>query len=260
VTSGRGGALWRRLVGSWPALVTASIAASLVLAPQPLTWRRPVRDEFWRFARIAGPGSLGAMVLAAALVGVGLVGQGVVWLGQVAQTETLRRTILVLLIREVTPLVVGLVSLGRAGLMNLDELGAMRAGGTVRALEAQGLDPFLLLVLPRVLAMGLCILAHAVVFLIVAVLVGYGFSQLLGVGAGRSVFGVARQTLLALGQVGFLVLPVKTLLIGFAIAAVTSVTALHAPRYGARTALLSIGFFRALVAIFVISLLGSLLL
>jgi phospholipid/cholesterol/gamma-HCH transport system permease protein len=258
--AGLAAALWRHLVGSWPAMATASIAASLALAPQPATWRRPVRDEFWRFAGIAGPGSLGAIVLAAALVGVGLVGQGIVWLGQVAQTDTLRRTILVLLIREVTPLVVGLVALGRAGLLNLDELAAMRANGTVRALEAQGLDPFLLLVLPRVLALGLCILAHAVVFLIVAVLVGYGFSELLGVGSGRGLFGVARHTLLELGQVGFLVLPVKTLLIGFAIAAVTSVTALHSPRPDAQTALLSIGFFRALLAIFVILLLGSLLL
>lgn len=253
-------AVWRRLVASWPAMATASIAASLALAPRRLTWRRPVRDEFWRFAWVAGPGSLGAMVLAAVLVGVGLVGQGVVWLGQVAQTETLRRTILVLLIREVTPLVVGLVSLGRAGLLNLDELGAMRANGTVRALEAQGLDPFMVLVLPRVLALGLCILAHAVVFLVVAVLVGYAFSLLLGVGSGRGLLAVARDTSLVLGQVGFLVLPVKTLLIGFAIAAVTSVTALHSPRPGAEAARLSSGFFRALLALFVVSLFGSLLL
>lgn len=257
---GIGAALWSRLVASWPSMATASIAASLALAPRPLTWRRPVRDEFWRFARIAGPGSLAAMALAAALVGVGLVSQATVWLGQVAQVETVRRTIGVLLIREVTPVVVGLVSLGRAGLLNLDELGTMRTNGTIRALEAQGLDPFLVLVLPRVLALGLCILAHAVVFLVVAVLVGYAFSVLLGVGARRGLFDVTSYTLLILGQVGFLVLPVKTLLIGFAIAGVTSVTALYSPRADTETALLSTGFFRALLAIFVISLFGSLLL
>jgi phospholipid/cholesterol/gamma-HCH transport system permease protein len=253
-------AMWHRLVTSWPAVATATIAASLTLAPRPLTWRRPVRDEFWRFAQLAGPGSLAAMVLAAALVGLALVGQAIIWFGQVAQTEALRRTILVLLIREVTPLTVGLVSLGRAGLLNLSELGAMRANGTVRALEGQGLDPFLVLVLPRVLALGLCILAHAVVFLVVAVLVGYAVAVSLAFGFGGGLFALTRYTLLVLGEVGILVLPVKTLLIGFAIAGVTSATVLYGRRPTTEADMLSAGFFRALLAIVVISLLGSLML
>jgi phospholipid/cholesterol/gamma-HCH transport system permease protein len=253
-------AAWRGLVASWPAMTTATIAASLALAPRPATWRRPVRDEFWRFAGIAGPGSLGVMVMAAVLVGVGLVGQSVFWLGQVADTEALRRTILVLLIREVTPLTVGVVSLGRAGLANLHELGAMRANGTVRALAAQGVDPFVLLVLPRVLALGLCILAHAVVFLVVAFLVGYASSLVLGAQTAHGLFFLARETLSVLGEVGVLVLPVKTLLIGFAIAGVTAATVLYGSRPRDAAVLVSSGFFRALLAIFVISLLGSLIL
>jgi len=135
----------------------------------------------------------------------------------------------------------------------------MRADGTVRALEAQGLDPFMLFVLPRVLALGLCILAHAVVFLAVAVLAGYLFAQLLGV-ATQDVFGLVRFTLRTLGEVGLLVLPLKTLLIGFAIAGVTAVTALRWTGAGGERAALSLGFFRALVAIFVVSLVGSLVL
>lgn len=261
--AGRAGAAaaWGRLVASWPAVATATIATSLVLALRPLTWRRPVRDEFWHFADLAGPGSLGAMVLAAALVGAGLVGQGIFWLGQVTEAETLRRTLLVLLIREVTPVTVGLVSLGRAGLSNLHELAGMRANGTIRTLEAHGLDPFLALVLPRVLALGLCILAHAVVFLVVAMLTGYTFSLLLGVGfASGGAFGLARDTLRVLGEVGVLVLPVKTLSIGFAIAGVTSATVLYGARPSAPATVLSTGFFRALVAIFVISIFGSIVL
>jgi phospholipid/cholesterol/gamma-HCH transport system permease protein len=250
--------LWHRLAAGWPALSVASVAASLALAPRPLTWRRPVRDEFWRFAAIAGPGSLVAIAGAAVLIGAGLIGQGVYWLEQVGQPAAVARTLLVILIREITPVVVGLVSLGRAGLANLAELDAMRTNGTIRTLEAHGLDPFMLFVLPRILALGICTLAHAVVFLVVAVLAGHAFANLLGV-ATQDVFGVARRTSRVLGEVGYLVLPLKTLLIGFAIAAVTAVTVLKPPR-GGTTMLLASGFFRTLVAIVVVSLVGSLLL
>ncbi len=259
LAASRTSGLWHRLAGGWPALTVASVAASLALAPRPLTWRRPVRDEFWRFAAIAGPGSLVAITGAAVLVGAGLIGQGVYWLEQVGQPAAVARTLLVILIREVTPVVVGLVSLGRAGLANLAELDAMRTNGTIRALEAHGLDPFMLFVLPRILALGICTLAHAVVFLVVAVRAGHFFANLLGVST-QDLFGVARRTSRVLGEVGYLILPLKTLLIGFAIGAVTAVTALRPPPRGGTTMLLASGFFRTLMAIVIVSLLGSLLL
>jgi ABC-type microcin C transport system permease subunit YejB len=56
------------------------------------------------------------------------------------------------------------------------------------------------------------------------------------------------------------VLPVKTLLIGFAIAGVTAATVLYGSRPRDAAVLVSSGFFRALLGIFVISLLGSLIL
>ncbi len=237
----------------------AVVAWSLRLAPQRLTWRRPVVDEFWRFARIAGPSSLGVMLIAGALVGAGLVGQAVFWLERVGQRETIVNTLLVLLIREFTPIVVGLVTLGRAGLTNIAELATMRADGTVRALAAQGLDPFVLLVLPRVLALGLCTLAHAVLFLVVAIGAGWAFGQIAGIAQPSLVASLLTLTRV-LGEVGVLVVPVKTLLIGFALAATTAVTALHSGRPGLDGTTLGRGFFRSLLALFTVSLLCSALL
>lgn len=257
--AGAAARLWRGAATAWPALAAACVATSLALAPSPLTWRRPVRDEFWRFAALAGPGSLKPMVVAGVVVGAGLIGQATYWLEQVGQFGAVARTLTVLLIREITPVVVGLVSLGRVGLANLAELQAMRASGTIRALEAQGLDPFVLFVLPRTLALGLCLLAHALVFLVVAVLAGYVTANLMGVST-QDVFAVARRTTRVIGEVGYLVLPLKTLSIGFAIGAVTAVTALGPPPRGGTTTLLASGFFRTLVAMVLISLVGSLLL
>ncbi len=250
---------WRALSASWPVMSLACIATSLALAPVATTWRRPVRDEFWRFAFIAGPGSLATMVVAAVLVGAGLIGQAVFWLDQFGQAGALARTLTTILIREVAPLAVGIVTLGRCGLLNLAELAAMRADGTVRALEAQGLDPFLLFVLPRVLALGLCTLAHAVVFFGVAILAGHVVATLGGV-TTQDLFGLMRSTTRVLGEVGYLVLPLKTLFIGFTIAAVTAVTGLDRDRVERGNIVLASGFFRALLAIFVISIVGSLVL
>ena len=237
----------------------AGIGWTFWLAPRPSTWRRPVVDEFWRFAQLAGPGALPTIAVAAVLVGGGLIGQAVFWLDRVGQTETLMRTIMLLLIREVTPIVVGVVMLGRAGLANLAELGRMRADGTVRVLEAQGLDPLLLFVVPRVLALGLCTLVHAVFFLGLSIAVGHGIAQALGV-TTQDPFALVRSTGRLIGEVGLFVLPVKTLLIGFAIGAVTATTALHQRVTADATVHLTSGFFRALLALVLVSIIGSLVL
>ncbi len=250
---------WDWLAGTWPVLVVAVVASSVWWALRPLSWRRPVRDEFWRFAALAGIGSLRPIVIAAALVGIGLVGQAIILLDAVGQREAVLTTLLTFLIREATPIVVGLVTLGRAGLINLDELGAMRSAGTVRTLEAQGLDPLLLFVMPRTLALGLCTFAHAVVFLAVSVMVGNITAQVLGV-AVDDLASTARHTLRVMGEVGVFVLPVKTLLIGFAIAATTSVSALMVADRRVDLDLMPRGFFRALFALFTVSLLGSVVL
>lgn len=253
------GRVWSWLGASWPALSAAGVGWTLWLAPRPLVWRRPVVDEFWRFAQLAGPGSLPTIVVAAVLVGGGLIGQSVFWLDRVGQTETLMRTLMLILIREVTPLVVGIVMLGRAGLVNLAELGRMRADGTVRALEAQGLDPLVLFVLPRVLALGLCTLVHAVFFLGLSIAAGYVLAQALGV-TTQDPFALARSTGRFIGEVGVFVLPVKTLLIGFVIGGVTAATALHANVTSAGGDHLVRGFFRGLLALVVVSIIGSLVL
>ena len=250
------GAPWRWLARSWPALTASAAGWSLWLALQPGSWRRPVRDEFWRFADLSGPGSLRPVIIAAALTGVGLVGQGVFWLDRVGQREVIETTLFVILIREVTPLVVGLVMLGRAGLINLAELGVMRANGTVRSLEAQGLDPLLLFVMPRALALGLCTFVHGIVFLAVNAVVGHYVAQALGVAVG-DLFQATRLLLRVMGEVGLFVLPLKTMLIGVVIAVATSTTALAPLRGGDDLALMPRGFFRALLMLFIVALLGS---
>jgi phospholipid/cholesterol/gamma-HCH transport system permease protein len=162
------------------------------------------------------------------------------------------------LLRELAPLTVGVVMLGRSGLVHLTELSTMRDDGTVRVLEAEGIDPALLLAMPRILALGIATFCHALLFTLVTVGLGYAGGALLGLTVRPPVefaFALVRD----LGATGVLVLPLKTFLIGLVIGAVVSATALH-PSPRGRALVLPHGFFRALIALALVSALVSVIL
>ena len=70
--------------------------------------------------------------------------------------------IVILLIRELVPILVGLIVFGRSGTATLIELGEAQTKGWLRLFEIQGLDPLALLVLPRAVAFaaGLVLPGH----------------------------------------------------------------------------------------------------
>lgn len=244
--------------GSWPAMAAGLLAASLVHGLRPTTWRRPVRTELALALDFATLGSLRAVLSAAAVVGIGLVAQAVYWLDELGQGETVRATVMLILLREVAPLGVGLVMLGRMGLMQLGELRRLRDDGSLRVLEAQGIDPCLFLAMPRILAFGIATFCHAVLFTFGAVIVGYVAVALLGQPIG-SLTGFALTLLGDIGAAGVVVLPVKSVLLGLVLGAVVSATAL-APWRGDPRLLVAQGFFRGLIALVVVSGTVSLLL
>jgi len=63
------------------------------------------------------------------------------------------------------------------------ELGVLKINGEVRALEAQGGDPFLQLVMPRVLGVALSTFCLTIVFILVAFASGFLFSAWTGKGS-----------------------------------------------------------------------------
>ncbi len=61
------------------------------------------------------------------------------------------------ILREFGPLLLGLVMAGRIGARNAAELAAMKLGGQLEGLQGVGVDPFALLVAPRVVASAVSI-------------------------------------------------------------------------------------------------------
>ncbi|MGH6920689.1 MAG: ABC transporter permease, partial [Geminicoccaceae bacterium] len=194
---------------------------------RPVSWRRPARAEFVRFMELAGVQNLPAVVVAGILVGISLVAQGMYWLNQVGEVDLVFTVIAVVMVREIAPLVVGLLAIGRGGLLILDELSELRRDGQCRALDLQGIDPFLTLIMPRVLALTVSVFCLTMILLVVAFGSGYLTGSLLGV-TTRSPVEFVVATFATIGNAGYAMLPLKTLGIGFAIGVVCCLTAMEA--------------------------------
>jgi len=133
----------------------------------------------------------------------------------------------VVVVRELGPLVTALLVLARVGTANVIELGTARAMGEVEALEALGIGPVHYLVVPRVLGMALGVFALTVYLILGALFSGYlwAFVQDVPLLPGDYI----RQLAGALSGLDFVLLAIKTFAFGGIIALVTCYHGLAQP-------------------------------
>ena len=160
--------------------LAAVLGTTLILSAQPRRWRRTVRGVFARQVLLAGVESVGFILIVAVLVGISVVVQLDVWTAKLGQSQTLGQLLVMVVARELGPLFANFVLIVRGGSAITTELGIMKAGGEVRVLEAQGIEPLLFLVMPRVLGMVVSAFSLTVIFVLVSFGSGYGFGVLLG--------------------------------------------------------------------------------
>jgi len=226
-------------------------------AVRPASWRRTVRAEFRRTLRQAAGGGLATTLVTALLAGLAMVAEALYWLGIAGQQELAGPILVTVLVREITPLLIGLILLGRSGTVAVQEVGALQLGGQARMLAAQGIDPFLLLVLPRALALALASFTLGVVFALTALVVGFVSGNLLGSVQG-SLWDFLDRVLAAMQAVDFAVFPAKMVVIGLLVALTACLTGMGARSGEDMASLLPRGFVRGLVAIMIASLVLSL--
>lgn len=227
-------------------------AAVLSAACRPRTWRRPVRREFMRTMSQAAVGGVRAALLTGVLFGLAMVYQALYWLQMAGQTDLIGRVLVLVLVREIGPLIVGLILIGRSGAPMLIELEQLRLGGQLRMLEAQGTSPFLLLVVPRVMAFAASAFCLGMVFLIAALLIGYMIGHSLGA-INLSLYMFFDSLLRAMGPAEYVMLPLKTVALGFVVGVTSSLSVLT--RSGTEAdmgRLTGNGFVRGVLAIFVV--------
>ena len=223
----------------------------------PGAWRRPARSEFRRVLRMTLRGSLTATIFVAPLVGIGMVYQAIYWLRAAGQEGVLGNILVVILLREVAPVLVGVILLGRSGSAMLTELGSVQAERQLHALQAQGVDAFQLLVMPRGIAFALASYTLGIVFVLVTLLVGFAVASLVDV-VETSLWSFLDTVLLATARSDFVVFPAKMLVIGLLIGSTACLTALWADPSDDLGRLVSRGFIRGMLAILLSSGLLSL--
>lgn len=121
----------------------------------------------------------GAVVLLALAVGGFAMVQGVGGVGALSGADYLSRIVTVIVLRDIAPLLTGVVVIVRSVTAIAAELGVMRVQREVEALEVMGLSPIRQLVAPRLFGGLLSLFGLNVLFSAVALVGGFFIAQLL---------------------------------------------------------------------------------
>ena len=212
-----------------------------------------VRREIFR----AGMGLLPMFMFVAVALGFLVIGETVSTLARFGAINYIGTVMVVVVVRELGPLLAAFLVLARVGTANVIELGTARATGEVEALETLGIDPVHYLIVPRVIGMAAGVFSLTV-YLIIGVLVsGYLWAFLQDVPVAPGDY--FQQLAGSLRGLDFVLLALKTMAFGFTIAIVTCYHGLAQPlrleevsRATVRAVAQSIIIFVALDALFML--------
>jgi phospholipid/cholesterol/gamma-HCH transport system permease protein len=160
-------------------------------------------------------------------LGLLVIGQSVSWLTRVGAIQWLGSIMVIVVVRELGPLLTALLVLARVGTANVVELGTARAQGEVESLEALGIDPVHYLVVPRVIGMAAGMFSLTVYMILGALGSGYLWAFLQDVPLMPGDY--FQQLAGALSYLDFVLLALKTCAFGFIIAIVTCYHGLAQP-------------------------------
>lgn len=198
--------------------VTGLICGVLMLACRRSVWNRPLFRVLTRQIYFTAIQGIPFISIIAVLMGAMVVVQAQI-LSSIAGQASLTGTVLVLvLLRELAPLLVNFVIIGRSGAAIASEMASMTVNGDVKVLDAQGLDPTVYLVMPRVLGVAVSVFCLSVVFAVVAFTAGYLCGALVGITPAPKIF--MQGVLMAFAKADAPSFLAKTLLPGMATAAI----------------------------------------
>lgn len=154
-------------------------------------------------------GALALMLGLIVIIQAGLV------LSQVGAGEVMARVVVVALVRELGPLLTAFIVVWRSGTAMCTELGNMKVGQEIDALEAMGISVVRFLVMPRMVGAVVAIMCLTVYFDLVAVIGGFLVAK---VALTIPFLTYMTEIEKALSITDVLITVVKSALFGFAIA------------------------------------------
>ncbi len=192
--------------------------------------RNTIRPLIYRETARAGIKLLPMFAFVALALGFLTIGQVMAALtnyGAAGAIQYLGNIMVIVIVRELGPLLAAVLVLARVGTANVIELGNARALGDVEALEAMGVDPVHYLVAPRVIGMTFGVFALTVYLILGTLVSGYLFAFLQEVPLTPSQYFL--QLADSLTTMDFAVVAFKSLVFGFFIAIVTCYHGLAQP-------------------------------
>lgn len=111
----------------------------------------------------------GGVVILQAFSNLNLLGGG----------EMIGKLLVVIVIREVAPLLTALVVIARSGTAVASEIGNMRANREIEALESMGINPLSFIVFPRIAGGVVSVVCLATYFVLISLLGGFFITKIL---------------------------------------------------------------------------------
>ena len=204
------------------ALITLGVTLTKFRAARQVVWPGILLETFRAGLRL-----LPMFLFLSAALGLLVIGPTVSWLTRVGAIDYLGSIMVIVVVRELGPLLAVLLVLARVGTATVIELGTARARGEVEALEALGIDPVHYLVVPRVAGMVLGVFSLTVYLILGALVSGYIWAFLQDVPLRPGDY--FRQLAGALSGLDFALLALKTCAFGFIVAIVTCYHGLAQP-------------------------------
>ncbi|HEY5297767.1 MAG TPA: ABC transporter permease [Verrucomicrobiae bacterium] len=208
-------------LGAFALITLGVILTKFGVAPNVM--RPLIRKEIVR----AGINLLPMFLFVALALGFLVIGQMVSAAARFGAFNYIGTVMVIVVVRELGPLLAAVLVLARVGTANVVELGTARAIGEVEALEAVGIDPVHYLIVPRVIGMTLGVFSLTVYLILGALGSGYLFCFLQNVPLtpGDYFKGLAGS----LSWLDFALLALKACAFGFFIAIVTCYHGLAQP-------------------------------
>jgi phospholipid/cholesterol/gamma-HCH transport system permease protein len=182
---GRLGNIVARRLSQLGALARFGFGALRALVTLPAAGRGVAFRVTMNQIRFTAVNAVGLIVLLSSILSFLVISQAARELGSIGKTEWLGTLMVVVIVRELGPLVTALVIAGRSGTAIAAELATNQVMGEVRALEGMGIDPRQYLVAPRFVGAMVSVFILMVLFDVVSVAGGLLAATFNGMAAGR---------------------------------------------------------------------------
>jgi phospholipid/cholesterol/gamma-HCH transport system permease protein len=156
------------------ALLTASIRRALFTldgAGRSVVFRVTNRQILF-----TGFDAITLVALLGATVGILVIVQSAWALPDIGLAESMGKLLVLIILKELGPVMVAFVVAARSGTAIAAELATMKVRGEIDGLTGVGVDPLVYLVFPRVVGVAVAVVSLTVVFTTAAFVAGFGFA------------------------------------------------------------------------------------